>query len=227
MKRYAILVILLGAFLTDSVAHAQDPAATPAGQRQGARSGGGQRQGATPPAAEQQNPQLDILNVLGVVDRRVRIQQTPTFTVTTAWWTNAALVEKLGLTGVQKSRIESTFEAHRQNVVTNMNQLEKEEAQLAKLLEAESIDRSGIFTQINRVIQARGDLERVNATMTLEMREQLTLAQWTQLQASQPGLRLITTTGTGGLEVQRLPVLVTPVAPGARGGQRNGGAGQQ
>jgi TonB family protein len=81
-------------------------------------------------------------------------------------------------------RIEQTFEAHRQNLVSSTEALQREEAQLSRMLEAESVDRAGASAQINRVIQARGDVERTNSAMTLEMREHLTRAQWMQLQAS-------------------------------------------
>ena len=45
---------------------------------------------------------------------------------------------------------------------------------------------------IERVIQARGELERTNSKMTLEMRQNLTRAQWLQLQMEiqQPALNL-------------------------------------
>jgi Spy/CpxP family protein refolding chaperone len=99
-----------------------------------------------------------------------------------AWWTDAALMTRLGLTDVQKARIESTFQAHRPNLAMAKAALESQEAQLARLLNADAIDRSAVQLQGNRVIQARAQLESVNSAMTLEMREQLTLAQWTQLQ---------------------------------------------
>ena len=118
--------------------------------------------------------------------------------------------------------IEGIFEAHRQSLVSSKDQLEKEELLLSKLLEAESIDRNGIFSQINRVVQARGEMERANATMTLEMREQLTRAQWTQLQASQPRIMVATPTGGG-----RIVAPATPGTPGLRGGGGRGPAPQQ
>ena len=105
----------------------------------------------------------------------------------TAWWTDTALMARLGLTDLQKSRIESSFQAHRQSLTSAKETLEKEEAQLSRLLDADSIDRSAVSLQVNRVIQARSEMERVNATMTLEMREQLTRAQWAQLQQPNGG----------------------------------------
>jgi len=112
-----------------------------------------------------------------------------------AWWTDTALMTRLGLSEVQKARIENIFQTHRQNLTTSKDALEKEEAQLSKLLAADPIDRPSVFAEINKVIQARSDMERVNATMTLEMREQLTPAQWTQLQTQPTGQR----GGRGGL----------------------------
>jgi Spy/CpxP family protein refolding chaperone len=104
----------------------------------------------------------------------------------TAWWTDAALMTRLGLTDVQKARIESTFQAHRPNIAAAKAALESQEAQLARLLNVESIDRAAVQLQGNGVIQARAQLESVNSAMTLEMREQLTLAQWTQLENPGP-----------------------------------------
>jgi TonB family protein len=102
-----------------------------------------------------------------------------------AWWTNTALVARLGLTDEQKAKIERAYENHRQRIASSTAQLEKEEAQLARLLEAEQVDRNAVLGQIDRVTQARGDMERANSAMTLEMREVLTRAQWMQLQPSQ------------------------------------------
>ena len=108
-----------------------------------------------------------------------------------AWWTNTGLVERLGLTDDQKARIERAFENHRERIMSSTEALEKEEAQLARMLEAESIDRNGLHAQIDRVIQARGEVERVNAAMTLEMREVLTRAQWVQLPQPAGNVRII------------------------------------
>jgi TonB family protein len=110
--------------------------------------------------------------------------------VSGAWWTNTALVQRLGLTDDQKAKIERAFENHRLSIVTNTATLEKEEAQLTRLLEAEPLDRNAVLTQIDRVVQARGEVERANSAMTLEMREYLTRAQWQQLQSPAQRLRV-------------------------------------
>ena len=143
---------------------------------------------------------------------------------TSAWWTNTALLTRLGISDDQKLRIERTFEAHKQNLTTSKDQLEKEESQLDKLLAADSLDRGGITTQINRVVQARGEMERINSLMTLEMREVLTKAQWTQLQAqSNPNGAVYALRTPLRLSVAPPPAPAPPAAPGLRGGARGGG----
>lgn len=144
-----------------------------------------------------------------------------------AWWTNKALVERLGLTDDQKAKIERAFENHRQTIVSTTGLLEKEEAQLARLLEAETIDRNAVLTQTDRVIQARGEMERANAAMTLEMREHLTRAQWLQLPRTQATIRYFDVTGnrTGG-PGQRGPAPTPPPSPPAPGTGGRRGRGQ-
>ena len=150
-----------------------------------------------------------------------------------AWWTNAALAARIGLTDDQKAKLQRAFENHRQSLASNSETLSKEEAQLAKLLDAETIDRNAVLAQIDRVAQARSELERTNAAMTLEMREALTRAQWMQVPQLPVGanLWLRGPNGTvwleppagirgGGGRGQR--------GDGARGdGQRNSGQRQQ
>jgi hypothetical protein len=132
------------------------------------------------------------------------------------------LLTRLGISDDQKAKIDRTFESHKQNLTATKDQLEKEEAQLDKLLAADTLDHAGIVTQINRVVQSRSDMERANSLMTLEMREVLSKAQWTQLQA-QPFVG-------GGLYTLRTPA-GTVVAPGAAplqpGGIGGRGGGQR
>jgi len=133
-----------------------------------------------------------------------------------AWWTNTALVQRLGLTDDQKAKIERTFENHRQSIVSSTELLEKEEAQLARLLEADPVDRNAVLTQIDRVVQARGEMERVNAGMTMEMREILTRAQWMQLQGSPQTRFRVGANVTGANLISQVPPVYPEVAKQAR-----------
>jgi Spy/CpxP family protein refolding chaperone len=126
-----------------------------------------------------------------------------------AWWTNAAFMARLGLTEDQKKKIEAIAERHRQPLAQNKAHLEREEAALARMLDAEVLEARVITAQSERVVTARAELERTNSKLTLEMREILTRAQWAQLQ--QEGLQ---------------PFVLTPATvPGTRGAGRRGGPG--
>ena len=103
-----------------------------------------------------------------------------------AWWTDAALVARLGVTDDQKSRLEAIYGRYRQTLVQNKTDLEREEAVLARMLETEPTEPVNVVsTQIERVVQARGEMERTYSKMTLEIRQILTRTQWIQLQAEQ------------------------------------------
>ena len=129
-----------------------------------------------------------------------------------AWWMNTALMQRLGITDEQRAKIERTFDNHRQAILSTTALLEKEEAQLERLLNILPVDRNAVFSQIDRVIQARSEVERANALMTLEMREHLTRSQWEQL----PRTNLTTDVpGRGARTVVPVPAPV----PGQRRGQ--------
>lgn len=190
MKRnHTAPVILFGLFLIASTAHAQ---------------------GVTP---DQVNRLREEERALNLVARKVPSPDPNGPLINGgAWWTNATVVAELGLTDDQKSKIGRAFENHSRNIMNDSGFLEKEEMQLARLLEAESIDHVAVLNQTNRVIQSRGEVERETAAMTLEMREQLTRAQWMKLQALQtyfiPGRRAV--------RLQASPFTPTPAQFGQR-----------
>jgi Spy/CpxP family protein refolding chaperone len=131
------------------------------------------------------------------ISRRVRVQTnalTGGLDVQAggAWWSDDKVIARLGLSDDQKTKIERAFENHRLTLISNRNALEKEEAQLTQMINTERLDRNAVTAQILRVVNARAEMERTNAAMMLEMREQLTMAQWTQLQALPPAVLSVT-----------------------------------
>jgi len=207
MKPLNILLVPAIAVLMTVTVQAQERSPNPQGQRgdadsrglldilnllqaqqQGTLRGGGGR-GPVDPGVESQLRELErFINRAGA--------PVVVNVVSGAWWSNTALVTRLGLTVDQKAKIEKSFENHRLSLESSKAVLEKEESQLARLLEAESVDRNAALAQIYRVVNARGEMERVNATMTLEMREHLTREQWVQLQAQSNATMKIYTNGS-------------------------------
>lgn len=105
------------------------------------------------------------------------------------WWRNAQTAEKLGLTADQQKRMDGIFDQNRPNLIDLAAALDKEEAALEPLMDADPPDSAKIKTQISRVAEARAELEKANATMLLGLRLVLSQAQWRNLQAVHPGPR--------------------------------------
>lgn len=211
MKRIKVLSVFLVVLVLVATVQAQAPVPTAPlnlaellAVAQGQRSGGPAPGTVAPPqeggggrGQRRGGPAPGTLGTADPVANALNISRGPIVTeVNGTWWSNAAVLTELGLTDVQKARIQSSFDSHRQGLVSSKETLEKEELQLSRLLEAESLDRPAVVGQINRVIQARAEMERTNATMTLEMRQQLTRAQWMQLQARTSAM---IQTGTPGI----------------------------
>jgi periplasmic protein CpxP/Spy len=102
------------------------------------------------------------------------------------WWNNPEFAQKLGLTADQQKRMEAVFEQSRPSLMDLSAAVHKEEAAMEPLLAADQPDEGKILGQIDRVAQARAELERANGRMLLGLRRVLTPQQWKTLQADEP-----------------------------------------
>jgi Spy/CpxP family protein refolding chaperone len=102
------------------------------------------------------------------------------------WWTDPALVQRLALTADQQKRIDTLFQQSRLKLIDLSAGVQKEEAVLEPLLEGDRPDEAQVLAQIDRIAQARAELEKANARMLLGFRGVLTLDQWKKLQAEEP-----------------------------------------
>jgi protein CpxP len=105
------------------------------------------------------------------------------------WWMDPVLAQKLGLTADQQKRIDALYQQSRLKLIDLSAAVQKEEAILEPLLEADRPDESQVLAQIDRVAQARAELEKANARMLLGFRGVLSLDQWKKLQAEEPPRR--------------------------------------
>lgn len=102
------------------------------------------------------------------------------------WWTDPARAQRLGLTAEQQKKIEALFQQSRLRLIDLSAALEKEEVILEPLLEADRPDAPKILQQIDRIAQARAELEKANARFLLGIRNILTLDQWRKLEDERP-----------------------------------------
>jgi Spy/CpxP family protein refolding chaperone len=98
------------------------------------------------------------------------------------------MAQRLELSSDQQHRLDGIFQQNRLKLIDLSAALQKEEATMEPLLEAEHPDEARIVEQIDRIAQARADLEKTNARMLLGFRGVLSQDQWKKLQAQRgPG----------------------------------------
>ena len=102
------------------------------------------------------------------------------------WWNNPEMARKLGLSADQQRKMDDIFQQNRLKLIDLNASLQKEEAVMDPLMQADQPDEGKILSQIDRVAQARAELEKANARMLLGIRRVLTPDQWKKLQAEGP-----------------------------------------
>ncbi len=100
------------------------------------------------------------------------------------WWDNPDLARSINLAPDQKQKMDDIFQQSRLKLIDQHAALQKEEATLEPLINADSPDESKVLAQIDKVAQARAELEKSNARMLLAMRQVLTADQWARLKAA-------------------------------------------
>ena len=102
------------------------------------------------------------------------------------WWKDPQMVEKLGVTADQQKKMDDIFQQHRLKLIDVTAAVEREEVTLEPMMAADQPDEARIVAQIDKVAQARAELEKANARMLLGIRRVLTPDQWKKLQAEAP-----------------------------------------
>ena len=97
------------------------------------------------------------------------------------WWRNEAASKLLGLSEDQVKRMNDVFQQSRLKLIDQKAALDKEEAMLEPLVETETIDEGRAASQLDKVAQARAELEKTRGRMLLGIRKQLDSEQWRKL----------------------------------------------
>ncbi len=102
------------------------------------------------------------------------------------WWANAEFVQLLNLSPDQQKRMDAVFQANRPHLIDLSAAVQKEELAMQPLVDAEQPNEAQVLAQIDRVAQARAELEKANARMLLGLRGVLTPGQWQKLRENEP-----------------------------------------
>ena len=97
------------------------------------------------------------------------------------WWKNPHIVERLSLTADQTKKMDEIVEHSRLDLIDLRANLEKQQVMLGPIMDSNPVDMARASAQIDKVANARADLEKSNAKMLLSIRDVLTPDQWTKL----------------------------------------------
>lgn len=89
------------------------------------------------------------------------------------WWDDRSFVKSLKLRPEQQAQMDAIFEQNRTTLLSRFENVLQAEAQLNELANMPSPDEAALFTQIDRVAQARAELEKANTHLLLELRKQM------------------------------------------------------
>jgi Spy/CpxP family protein refolding chaperone len=106
------------------------------------------------------------------------------------WWKDPATITALSLSDDQQKKMDTIFQDSRLRLIDLKANLDKQQVLLQPMLDANPPDTNKVLAQIDRVAQARAELEKANAKMLLGIRGVLSADQWTKLQATQKTRRM-------------------------------------
>lgn len=99
------------------------------------------------------------------------------------WWNNPRVAQAVGLSDDQKKQMDGIFQQHRLNLIDLKASLEKQEVMMHPMIEADNPSESQVLAQIDKIAQARAELEKADARMLFDIRKVLTADQWQKLKA--------------------------------------------
>lgn len=99
------------------------------------------------------------------------------------WWHNPKLSQALNLSDEQKQKMDDIFEQARPGLNDLFASLKKQEGQLDPMIGADQPNEDQVLAQIDKIAQARAELEKANARMLFDVRKTLTADQWQKLRA--------------------------------------------
>jgi len=100
------------------------------------------------------------------------------------WWDDKHFAKTLRLRPEQKKRMDSLFDENRANLVSRYQALQQEESKMESLARGQTLDENALFAQIDRVSQARADLEKATTHLFLQIRKEMDADQIARLEAS-------------------------------------------
>jgi Spy/CpxP family protein refolding chaperone len=147
--------------LSAATVHAQrGPGGSPGGSHagSGSGSGSGSMMSAPPPRTDSTLEPRSRRQQLGLPGR---------------WWDDKHVVHTISLRPDQQGKMDAIFEANRTQLFGAYSNLQREEQTLTDMSPADRKDETKVFASIDRVTQARAELEKDNAHILTQIRQEL------------------------------------------------------
>lgn len=100
------------------------------------------------------------------------------------WWDDRSYIKSLKLRPDQQARMDAIFEQNRDTLYSRLQNLYQAESQMEELARAPQPAEAALDAQIDRVAQARADLEKANTHVLLLIRKEMDPDQLKRLENS-------------------------------------------
>jgi Spy/CpxP family protein refolding chaperone len=98
------------------------------------------------------------------------------------WWDDRATVKSLRLSPEQQTRMDAIFEQNRGELQARFENVRQAEMQMEELARSDAPVEVALFAQIDRVAQARAELEKANTHLLLQLRREMDAEQIRRLE---------------------------------------------
>ncbi len=101
------------------------------------------------------------------------------------WWDDKSLAKKVKLRPDQQVRMDNIFAQNRSSLLSSYVGLQQAESRMQELSKAPNLDEAVLNAQIDRVSQARAELEKANMHLQLQLRKEMDPEQLAELEKQQ------------------------------------------
>ncbi|SEF93832.1 hypothetical protein SAMN05421819_1420 [Bryocella elongata] len=192
--RQAALCVALAAFAPLAIAAQHGGGGAPGGggasggMQQGGGQMGGQAGGAQMGGDRGMSPAMagtpgTSMRGNGEAGAMSSIRSGPQIAIPGRFWNDTSMVRTLRLRPEQQRRMDQVFDANRSTLQTLFQNLQREEAKLSAISPKNTQDQTKVFSAIDRVAQARADLEKEKTQLADALRKEMDPEQVQQLNA--------------------------------------------
>jgi Spy/CpxP family protein refolding chaperone len=102
-----------------------------------------------------------------------RIHVEPMITLPGRWWDDKRTIKQLNLRTEQQQRMDTIFESNKGTLISLYGNLQHEQQRFVQMPREDLQDETKVFAQIDRIAQARADLEKANFHTLMQIRKEL------------------------------------------------------